>query len=515
MNESQKRLLLGSATFVVVFAVFVGGYVLLFKPFADKRAKVKAEQEHKQIIEATSTQTHFDHEITIVVDGFSGYSIYRDPMFHSTLAAKKIKANIVDDGANYNERAKKLQTGEYQMSVYTIDAMQTSFADLGDSPATIVAITDETTGADAMVAAGAIFPNIDALNDPDVKIVCTRNSPSETLARVVMRYYNLPQLSKNPFVYVDGAKAVYESYKDSKPGEKKVFVLWEPYVSKMTANPDYHSVMTSDKFRGYIADVLLAQRGYLHKNENIVTEVVKAYFTTLHHHKNAFAKLLLDDSNRIGEPLKKEQAEKLANALWMKNTQENYAHFRFVSGNGIQSIDEIIRNITDVLIQTGAIGVDPTGGVPGKLYYDNILRRMYNDGWHPGFAVENIRDQKALADLSDEEWETLKPVGTLNIPRLVFARGTSTVTARSEETLKELSDKLRTWPQYYLIVQGNSAKSDDPKVSAANKQLAKDRAESAVDWLVKNGVDRKRIRAESGKTNGSTTVVFVLGEMPY
>jgi len=98
---------------------------------------------------------------------------------------------------------------------------------------------------------------------------------------------------------------------------------------------------------------------------------------------------------------------------------------------------------------------------------------------------------------------------------LVFARGTSTLTPRSEETLKELSDKLRTWPQYYLIVQGNSAKSDNPEVSAANKQLAKDRAESTVDWLVKNGVDRKRIRAESGKTNGSTTVVFVLGEMPY
>jgi hypothetical protein len=49
----------------------------------------------------------------------------------------------------------------------------------------------------------------------------------------------------------------------------------------------------------------------------------------------------------------------------------------------------------------------------------------------------------------------------------------------------------------------------------ANKKLAADRAKVAMDWLVQNGVDRNRIRADTSEPNGSMTVAFILGQMAY
>jgi outer membrane protein OmpA-like peptidoglycan-associated protein len=76
-----------------------------------------------------------------------------------------------------------------------------------------------------------------------------------------------------------------------------------------------------------------------------------------------------------------------------------------------------------------------------------------------------------------------------------------------------VAEKLKTWPQCYLKVRGNTSSRGDPE---ANKKLAKARAQVAVDYLLnQKGVSPNRIRGESGQSNGSTTVDFVLGQVPY
>ena len=114
--------------------------------------------------------------------------------------------------------------------------------------------------------------------------------------------------------------------------------------------------------------------------------------------------------------------------------------------------------------------------------------------------------------MSEEEWSSLKSVGTLSVPRLVFARGTAKLTEASEATLQELSEQLESFPQYYLTVKGNA--SSDGNLEA-NLKLATDRANVSSQWLIEHGVDKNRIRAESAKPNGSTTVLFILSEQPY
>ena len=52
--------------------------------------------------------------------------------------------DLVDDGADYSQRIEALQSGEIQLAAFTIDALITASAELGELPATIVALIDET-----------------------------------------------------------------------------------------------------------------------------------------------------------------------------------------------------------------------------------------------------------------------------------------------------------------------------------------------------------------------------------
>ena len=519
MTPSTKRKVV-----VVLFAWFVllGGAVMAYKywwaPKQEQAAKQEEEKRHQDLIQSTSAAARYDWEMNVAADGFSGYSVLRSRNMSDLLVNDyNGKLNIYDDGADYPARLERLRKGDVDMAVFTWDALIKTSSQMGDTPAVIVALIDETKGADAIVANKKTFPNIDAMNDPDVKFVCVPDSPSETLVRVVMAYFNLDKLAANPFEFKSSPDEVYAEYQKCKPGDKKVFVLWEPYVSKMAQNPDFHSVVGSDKVKGYIVDVIVVRREYLAQHEDRVESFVKCYLSSVFKYRDKadMIGLVMSDAKQTGAPLRQDQAEQLVNGIWWKNTQENFGHFGIVSGSGLQHMDQIGTNITSVLLKTGAIPKDPTNDRPNLLYYDGIVRKLFDTSWHPGFGTESIRKEASLRNLSEAEWQNLRPVGTLSVPRLVFARGTSRLNDSSMETLKLLADKLNTWPQYYLMVKGHSAKSNDPEVDAANMAIAKQRADSAVEWLVQNGIDRNRIHAVADQPNGSTTVAFVLGELPY
>lgn len=527
MNENSKlRMALVAFVWLCILGVGVSIYKIWWAPKQEQVAKQKKEEEHKTVIAQTSSKEKYKYTINFGIDSFSGYSLIRSEDFKHKLDFYETKANLIVDTANYTERLEKLASGELDMAVFTVDSLIKASAVLqsrssnnlnDDLPATIVAMVDETIGADAMVAGISRFPNIDSLNDPEVRIICTPDSPSETLARVIMSSFNLDKLPPNPFQFVDGPDKVFAEYQKTRPTDKRVFVIWEPYVSKIAANPDYRVLMDSGKFRGYIVDVIVARRGYLLKNEAQVENFIKAYLSTVFKYRTGMIDLVTDDAKAAGQPLKKEQAERLCKTIWWKNTQESYAHFDIGHDHGLQHMSEMISNITKVLVATGAITKDPAGGKPNQLYYDGILKKLHDTSWHPGVedgsnGSESVRQQKVLAVLSDEEWKSLKQVGTLQVPKLVFARGTAQLTTLSYLTLDALGENLKTFPQYYLVVRGNVAAEGDVE---ANHKLAESRAQTAVDYLIQKGVDTARIRANTTNPNGSSTVAFVLGELPY
>ncbi len=509
----RGKLLAVCFVWLVILIVAAATWKLFLAPEREKARESAEKQAEAERLAKTSAEGRYKHSVRFALDSFSGYAVLRSPEFQSELAERQIKLELVDDGANYAERMRGLASGDVPMGVITIDALIKGSAQVGDLPATIVAIVDETRGADAMVAYAKAVPNVDALDDPATRFVLTPDSPSETLARVVMAHFSLARVAPDPFVKAKDAADVFDRYRKAKPDTREVFVLWEPYVSKVLENPATHRVIDSSRFRGYIVDAIVANRDYLVKNQETVAAVVESYLRALYAHREKMADLVREDAGKSGEPLTREQAEGLVAGVWWKNTQENYAHFGLRQGQSLQHVEDMIANITGVLVRTKAIGRDPTGGRPNLLYYDKVLRRLDDAAFHPGLDVEKIRDDAVkLPTLTEAQWEKLVPVGTLEVPPLVFARGTSQLTEPSRKVLDDVIQTLKNWPQYYVLVRGHAATEGDPE---ANKALAEARAKAAEQYLAEGGIDPVRIRAVGVAPSGRTSVTFVLGQPPY
>jgi flagellar motor protein MotB len=475
---------------------------------------------------STPAAVNVKQRVRLALDSFSGYAIFRSPEFARQLAAQGIGLDLVDDGADYGRRIKSLRDGQTPLAVFTIDALIKASAELGELPGTIVMVIDESTGADAMVALKQAVPNIDALNRSEARIVATPNSPSETLGLVVTARFSLPELPKDCWIDANGVEDVFRQFQSAQAADPRAFVLWEPFVSKALENPQALVVIDSSKFRGYIVDVLVAQRQFLVQHEDVVRSLVETYLRVnyeRHQQAEGMLQLVLDDAKTLGQPVTRDQAERLVQGIWWKNTQENYAHMGLLNGpssGGLQRMDEMIANITDVLTKTGAIDADPTDGAPNKLYYDRILGSLHNGNFHPGVGGggddETIRPDAALRALRDEEWDQLKPVATVAVAPLVFASGTATLRDQSQRELTHLAETLRSLPQYYLLVRGHARMDGDAE---ANRLLAESRAQAAAEFLIDQGVSRQRIKAvgmpPAGSDGAAQAVTFVLGQLAY
>lgn len=466
--------------------------------------------------------------LRLSLDAFSGYWVFRSESFKQELALRGIELELVDDNADYGQRMKALRTGEAPMAVITLDGLVKATARLGEAPVTAVMVIDETTGADAMVAYESAVPNIDALNAPGTKIVATPDSPSQTLAQVVMANFQLDQLPSDPWVRADGSADVLRRFEKADRSAKAAYVLWEPYVSKALEKDGAHILIDSSRFRGYIVDVLVVSREFLLTHEDTVRAVAETYLRTLYDQRRAsggLAPAVREDAKQSGEPLTAAQADKLVEGVWWKTTQENYAHMGLLSDGrdtSLQTLDEVIRNIASVLLKTGAIDSASAVNNPSVLYYDGVLRSMLDADFHPS-VVRNPGDEDAgeartvkVEALSDVQWEQLRPVGTLRVRPIVFARGTAILTRQSKFELDRLAESLHTWPHYYVSIRGSARVEGDAE---ANRALAMSRAQAAAKYLIQQGIAAERVRAIGTEpdTGGgqAQTVRFILGQTPY
>lgn len=503
---SKGKLVAVIFVWLVIFGVGAVAWRYLVQPRIEQTEQQRAEQR----INFGSSDSRYDHRVNLSLDGFSGYAVLRSQEFAKELSDKSIKVNFVDDGADYRKRIDDLKTGKSQMAVFTIDALLKTSAEVGDLPASIVAMIDETRGADAIVGFKSKYPDADALNNPNLRFVLTPDSPSETLARVVMTHFKLPNLAANPIIRADGAEAVYKQYRQASQNEDKVYVLWEPYVSKALENPNMRIIVSSRDYFGYIVDVLVVSREFLRDKEPVVKDIIECYFRAAYTHRTNMKGLVLSDAQSAGEPLTQKQAERLVNGVQWKDTRRNYAHFGIDSGSGLQHIEDMIERITKVLLATDAMSSDPTGGKPNLLYYRSILDDLKGENFHPE-GTGAIDDSLQLRALTDQEWRNLDKVGTMNVDELVFRRGTAKLERRSQNTLDELADALRT-QQFYVEIAGVALRRGNQDL---NKKLAASRAQAALEYLVQKGIDADRIRAAEPSLGASPSVNFKLGQLPY
>ncbi len=485
------------------------------------------------LIAGTSSDSAYEHTVRIAADSFAGYAVLRSDDFRTQLGARGIKVEIVDDGADYVARARALQRQDVEMAVYTVDSDITSGVELGTFPGTIVMVIDETAGADGMVAYQESVPNVQALNHADARIVATPSSPSETLARVTVTDFNLPDLGKNWLVEADGAADVYEQLRSADPGDRRAYVLWEPYLSKALAIPGTVLLLDSGNVQGVIVDVLVAERRFLTDEPHVAQAVVEEYFRSLYAAENqagGMVALLMDDAQQVGEPLTEAQAQKMVEGIRWKNTLENYVYFNLSSVQGVaagQGLEDIIENIVRILISSGSLDHNPVAGKAHELYYDGVLRQLQAQNFHPGQRLGVVDTGAALPDeqwrgatelpaLSEAEWEALTPVGSMRVPPIQFTRGGSRLSIQGDRDAAAVAQQLKAWPSYYITVTGHARAEGD---AAANLQLAGDRAEAVRDRIIREGVSPNRVRSVAAPVAGTggqfQSVVFEFGQVPY
>ena len=485
----------------------------------------------EQLNQATGSSSQYTHEVTIAADLFSGYAVLRSAQMRDNLKASGIRLTMEDDKADYGARLEALEDGDVQMAVYTIDSLLMAGANAGGFPASIVMVIDETKGADAVLAYKDAVGLLQDLDDPDARFVLTPSSPSEFLARVVKSHFKLPNLSGDWMIEADGAADVLQKLKDADRADKTAYVLWEPQVSQAKQLPGVEVILDSSRIKGLIVDVLVARREYLRDHPDKVRAVVEAYSRAAHHYRSqpdGFAALVKSDDPSLSDT----EAKSLVDGIQWKNTLENYAHFGLVRGaaaGGLPSLEDMIANVTDVLIKTGAVGSDPLGGRHSSLYFDQVLTGMKADNFHPANRMnlidglgqgtgdlQGVRTNAHLGSLSDSQWQTLQSVGDLDVPSIGFRRGSAAISLSSEHELKRLKRMLDSFPTFYLRVIGQARAVGDPE---ANRRLARSRAESVVTFLKGEGVGANRIRtdaAPAGSRAGSAqSVRFELGQVPY
>jgi ABC-type taurine transport system substrate-binding protein len=495
-----------------MFIVCAAGvtWKLIFAPKIKQKEEAKQAQERHKILVNTSSEAKYKHKVTITADSFSGYYVLRSEAFRNEASSRSIKIFDRDDQADYSKRIRALQSGETDFAVFTIGSLIKASALLGDMPAVIVLLIDRSYGADSAVASKN-FASLDAFNDPSARIVLTPDSPSEELMRVIRQTFHLDRLSDNSYIHVNGMYELLAKFRTSKPNEKLLFVGWEPTMSQLVQSGQYKRIIDSSKVDGKIFDVLVVSRDFLAKNEEVVRDVVEAYFRANYTLRPSLKESVLADAQSTGTKLSPEGLQAVVSGIRWLNTQENYAHFGISSRAGYSLIEDMLSDTIKSLVDSGTIEKDFTGGSPNLLYYDKVVRSLFDNNFHPGVDAEDVRKEAELRALTDEEWKALSPVGTLQVPPLVFARGRADLIGGSEETLADLVAKLKTWPNFYLTVRGHTAGDNTPE----NLALQKARADAAVNWLKEHGVSPNRVKSEASQSNGSTTVKFSLGQLPY
>ncbi len=519
---SKGKLLAVCVIWLVICAIGAAAWRFVVTPIADAKrtaaeeAKQAAEEsERDRVNEETKGRLWYEHEVKVGLDSFSGYAILRSDKFKQLLRDAKIRLELIDDQAQYTERLNNLRDGNLQMAAFTVDALIKTAAISGDSepPATIVALIDETRGADAMVAYKSVIKNVDDLNHSDARFVLMSDSPSETLARVVMNTFALDQIASDPFIRAEDPDEIVQRYKDSPKNTRQVFVLWEPYVSKILANPSMHVVVDSSQFTGYIVDCLVAERDFLSKNPELVQTIIECYFRALYEYRDEERMTQLVKSDDTSDPpMDAASVKKVVQGIDWKNTQENFSHFGLRNDQRTQHLADMIENITKVLVNTDAIRAGPTGDKVALFFDHRPLENLFNSGFHPGDEDEVVDQDVPVQQLADAQWDSLEEVGTIQVRKLDFARGSDVLTDPSKRTLDELVEQLKTWPRYYVMIRGNASLRGDLE---ANKRLAQGRAKATEQYLISHGVSQLRIRAVGGEPSGETSVSFRLGQLPY
>lgn len=448
---------------------------------------------------ATSDAITSSEVIRIAGDGYLGYWFITSPEMRMHAPRRGLGIDFTDDGGAYAKRLQKFANKEYDCIVLPIN----SYLQHGVShkfPGVIGAAISESKGADAIVGFGDVLSSgkINDLNDPDIRIVYTSESPSSFLLDLTISDFDLDQLRRRDVPWRNEVGSSEEAYEKAKAALKDrsigdAFVMWEPEVSKAIEELGMKYIWGSDKFAGYIVDVFVFHRDFVNKHSETIQAFLATYFRVLDRYASDREWMIKEMSKSTR--LKQATVENMVEKIDWYNLQENCSQqFGIPMEVGAQADDRIFNTIiacADVMARAGTFD---TGELrdPYRIVNSSFLEELARS------SISSVGTGTAakvdFASLDDADWSSFNEVGTMRIEPITFQSGINRLDDQGKEVVDRVAQMLvNNYPSYRVAVRGHTGPGD----AKANKQLSLERSQVVLQRLVAvHNVDPDRLHAE-------------------
>jgi outer membrane protein OmpA-like peptidoglycan-associated protein/ABC-type taurine transport system substrate-binding protein len=485
MNKSIKGAL------IIIVLVIVGsvGIKLLLPLF---------EASHQK---ATSDAVKTKGKIRLALDNWIGYFPLRSTEMKNLMRRSGWNLICEDDNADYDKRMARLQSGEIELAVATVDSFILNSAP-HHFPGIIVMVIDESAGGDAILARTDRVASLDALKGlTDIKVAFTPNSPSHHFAKATADHFNVPELLPQDKLRIetDGSSSACDKLIE---GKTDIAICWEPDVTRALSKKGIVKLIGTEDTERLIVDILIAGRDFAQKHPEVIKLFLSNYFKALKKYR--------DNPDLLSEQVKKttdlnEKAVKsmLKGVKWANFNANCEKWFGITSFGGFanEGLIATIDSTVKILINSGDFTQSPIpDDDPYRLTNSSFLETLFTEGV-TGFTQPKPKSGAGPANsvearfsaLSDSEWKKLKEVGTLKVDPIVFQQGATELALIAKKVVDNAVTRLEHYPNFRMVIKGHTGARGD---SDENQRLSQERAQAVARYLtVVFNVDPNRLRA--------------------
>jgi hypothetical protein len=462
--------------------------------------------------------------ISVAGDNYLGYWFLNTREFTQRLRQKGYAIRWTNDGGNYAERHRKFNESQYDVMVLPISSYLQHGAALR-FPGVIPAAISESKGADSIVAytekvsgGAGRTPAINDLNNPNLKICVTPDSPSTFLLHVAIAHFALDELRQT------GPWNVATKGSDDALGKLRgrqcdAAVLWEPDVSKALAIQGVTPIFGSDQVSEMIVDVFVVRRQLARDNPELVDAFFSSYFETVSHYSSRRDEMVAEIARDPAIGGTDAAGRAVSRIAWF-GLDDNCRDWFNVGLPGIVQLSnrekavDSITQVTKVMMSVGDLGADPLNGNPYAITNSDVLGRLCSQlgTGSPGIGVVPVRTE--FPPLGDDEWNSLRVIGRLRVLPISFDASTSRLTREGQTVVDQVATALvQNYPQYRVVVKGHTSPAGD---EAANVALSEERAQAVRSYLAStHHVDPNRLRAQGVGSREPLPRIPGEGELAY
>ena len=466
----KNHLMTGVALFVIGSLVLTTGKII--KPLIDRHNEEAAIADSSDI-------SKFDGKITIGIDNWAGYFYLCSNHMKNLMKDEKYLIKCVDDGGNYKQRMVDLSGGKIDLAVATVDSYIIN-ADPVNYPGSIISVIDESHGGDAIIANKDIVSNIDMLKTKSVRIAFTEKSPSHHLLRALATHFGI-SLDKQILVPTNSSK---DAANLLETGQVDIAVLWEPDVTTvLSKHQNYVNLYNTKTVDNLIVDILVANRDYIIKHPKLVTLLLTKYYETLNYYgiKSNNAEFINDFKKFVGV----ENVDPIIQGIKWTTLVDNAALWlgiRRDNSYGQEQLVDAIAATMNILIAQKLFTTNPVSD-PYKIINSSFIDKMTVS------APIAVSDNKKFDKVN---WDSLSPIGSLQIAPISFKRGTADLELAGKQELDKMMVIIKQYPNVYILIKGHTSLLGDVNM---NNDLSLRRASTVMKYLKEvHGIDINRMK---------------------